>query len=45
MKVYKAMSVVGDDSEDGNWILDSGTSTHMTPDLDNLSEAQEYSSN
>lgn len=39
------MEVADDDFINGNWILDSGASSHMNPNLDNLSEAQEYSGN
>lgn len=31
--------------DDGNWIIDFGTSNHITKDIDNFCDAQEYTDN
>lgn len=42
----KALAIVDNQSSDGegNWILDSSASSHMIPEVENLSDPQEYSS-
>lgn len=42
-RVTKAMATMEDCCKDGTWLLDSKASSNMTPNLDNLSKAQEYS--
>lgn len=43
-KKGKAMAVTEEDCKDGNWLLDSGTPSHI-PGIHNLSDAQDYSGN
>lgn len=38
------MAIFGDDVVDDNWMLDSGASSHMTPEVHNLFDLPEYSS-
>lgn len=45
VKKIKALAVMeaNDTNSQNTWLLDSGASNHMTPDVDTFSDAHEYS--
>lgn len=43
MKTFATLVEATDETPEGNWLLDSEVTNHMTPDLESLSEIHEYS--